>query len=145
MLEELMKKERLCKKYYDIPSVESISGGVGMKCDDYDHDHDNDLGGSGSGRNQEQYQYQDEENQGIGSGSDTCFHPNHIIYPETARWALCGMKNLSRPPCKDSFASHRLIQCGILPILLQTLNVKKKKKRQDIENRDPDGLNIETE
>jgi hypothetical protein len=67
-------------------------------------------------KDKHQHEYQDE----------VLFHVDDIAHPETARWALCGMKNLTHPHCKDSFAGQQLIDCGILPILMQTLNVEKK-------------------
>lgn len=43
-------------------------------------------------------------------------------YPETVRWCLCGMKSLTRP-CRDPFAAHALLQSGILPIILNILDI----------------------
>lgn len=52
------------------------------------------------------------------------FDVDDIAFPETARWALCGLKNLTRPPSKNTFAAEKLLQCNILPILFNTVTVK---------------------
>jgi hypothetical protein len=50
------------------------------------------------------------------------FHQENIAYPETARWCLSGMKNLSRPS-KDPIAALTLIQCGALDAILKILTI----------------------
>lgn len=50
------------------------------------------------------------------------FHQENIAYPETARWCLSGMKNLSRPS-KDPVAALTLIQCGALDAILKILTI----------------------
>lgn len=50
-------------------------------------------------------------------------NPATFIYPETARWCLCALKNLTRP-CKDGGAAVReLIHTGIVPFLLRNVAV----------------------
>ena len=39
-------------------------------------------------------------------------------FPETARWCLCAIKNLTRPS-KDPLAAHAIIDTGIVPLLLR--------------------------
>lgn len=62
------------------------------------------------------------------------FDVDDIAFPETARWALCGLKNLTRPPCKNTFAAEKLLECNILPILLHTVNVKSYEYLQTIDD-----------
>ena len=50
------------------------------------------------------------------------FNSHNLALPETARWCLCGMKNLTRPS-QDPIASHCLIKCGVLPIIVKILTV----------------------
>ena len=72
-------------------------------------------------------EFDKQETQLLSSSDEYTFNPETIAYPETARWVLCGLKNLTRTPSKDSLAGQKLIQCGVLPILLQTLNVEDRK------------------
>jgi hypothetical protein len=44
---------------------------------------------------------------------DVLVDPAHMMYPETARWCLSALKNLSRPG-KDSPAANTLVNCGIM-------------------------------
>lgn len=57
------------------------------------------------------------------NSKDNIFDIDDIAFPETARWALCGIKNLTRQPNKDSYAGHKLLECNVLPALLKTINV----------------------
>lgn len=112
MLDELIKSENLTKKYTSNTSQE-----------DEHHNH------------------HDELMMGSLNNLEIPFHSDDVTFPETARWALCGMKNLTRPPCcKD--VGHKLIQeYDIVPILLQTLNVEESQEF----TQDPQGFNIGTE
>lgn len=70
------------------------------------------------------------------------FNVGEIAFAETARWALCGMKNLTKPPSRDSYVSEKLLECNVLPVLLHILNVQV----QGIQvNQDENGHDIETE
>lgn len=44
------------------------------------------------------------------------------LYPETARWCLTAMKNLTRP-CNDATAAHILIKSGTYSLILQYIAV----------------------
>lgn len=50
------------------------------------------------------------------------FNPKSISYPESARWCLCGIQNLSRP-AKDPNAVQTLVKCGALDVILRVLTV----------------------
>lgn len=50
------------------------------------------------------------------------FNPEKIAYPETSRWCLCGIKNLSRPS-KDPVAALTIIKCGALDAILRILTI----------------------
>jgi len=52
-----------------------------------------------------------------------CFDIHNMALPETAKWALCGIKNLTRPLTKDSQVAKLLLEYDILPILLHILKV----------------------
>jgi len=57
------------------------------------------------------------------------FNPDAIAFPETARWALCGMKNLTRPS-RDPIAAHALVQSGVLHMILRVLTIGSGSQRQ---------------
>lgn len=46
-------------------------------------------------------------------------------FPETARWCLAAVKNLTRP-CKDAAAAHVLIKSGILSLILHYITIPKE-------------------
>lgn len=48
--------------------------------------------------------------------------PARLLYPETARWCLSAIKNLTRP-AKASAASSCLIETGILPLVMKLVTV----------------------
>ena len=48
--------------------------------------------------------------------------PSKQLYPETARWCLAALKNLTRP-CKDATAAHILIKSGMFSVILQYLTI----------------------
>jgi len=58
------------------------------------------------------------------------FNIMDIEYPETAKWTLCGIKNLTRPPYHDSNVAVSFLKCGILPIVLETLKVNRTQTQQ---------------
>lgn len=47
------------------------------------------------------------------------------IYPDTVRWCLCAMQNLTRPgkDAINNFAAFRLIHTGIVPYILRCLKI----------------------
>lgn len=47
---------------------------------------------------------------------------SETLYPDTARWCLSAVKNLTRP-CNDATAAHILIQSGVLSLILQYISV----------------------
>ena len=54
---------------------------------------------------------------------------NNITHPETARWCLCGIKNLTRPS-KDPIAAQALVQSGIIQVVLRVLSIGSGAVRQ---------------
>ena len=54
---------------------------------------------------------------------------SNIAHPETAKWCMCGMKNLSRPS-RDPVAAKMLIQSGVLHAVLRVLQVGSGSMRQ---------------
>jgi len=48
--------------------------------------------------------------------------PAHMLYPETARWCLSALKNLSRP-CKDSAAAHTIVKSGIVHLIMRFVSI----------------------
>ena len=53
----------------------------------------------------------------------------NIAHPETAKWCMCGLKNLSRPS-RDPVAAKMLIQAGVLHVVLRVLQVGSGSMRQ---------------
>lgn len=49
--------------------------------------------------------------------------PATMLYPETARWCLSALKNLTRPWSKDATAAHSLINSGIVPLIVRFVTV----------------------
>jgi hypothetical protein len=47
---------------------------------------------------------------------------SHQLYPETARWCLSALKNLTRP-CNDATTAHILIKSGVHSLILQYISV----------------------
>jgi hypothetical protein len=67
---------------------------------------------------------------GIGSSSNSSRSSSQkmsfaksVKYPDTARWCLCGMKNLTRPS-KDPLAAQELMQAGVLDVLLSIVSIE---------------------
>uniref|UniRef100_A0A7S4QZ69 Ataxin-10 domain-containing protein n=2 Tax=Ditylum brightwellii TaxID=49249 RepID=A0A7S4QZ69_9STRA len=50
------------------------------------------------------------------------FDSKNQLFPETARWCLCAMKNLTRPS-KDPIAAHAFIDAGVIPLILKIITV----------------------
>lgn len=48
--------------------------------------------------------------------------PSYQLFPETARWCLTAIKNLTRP-CKDATAAHILIKSGIFSLILRYIAI----------------------
>jgi hypothetical protein len=54
-------------------------------------------------------------------GPDLLLLPDGQVYPETARWCLAALKNLTRPP--STLGCEKLIASGILPLILQIITL----------------------
>eukprot|EP00978_Attheya_sp_CCMP212_P007561 scaffold17461_cov53-Attheya_sp.AAC.10 len=54
--------------------------------------------------------------------SGLVFDASKQLYPETARWCLCALKNLTRPS-RDALSAHALMDTGIVPLLLRIITV----------------------
>lgn len=54
--------------------------------------------------------------------NDGLLNPSGMLYPETARWCLSALKNLSRP-CKDSPAAQVLVKSGIVSHILRFVSI----------------------
>lgn len=50
------------------------------------------------------------------------FDPAKELFPETARWCLCALKNLTRPS-KDSLVAQTMIGTGIMPLILRVISI----------------------
>lgn len=59
--------------------------------------------------------------------------PSEQLFPETARWCLSGLKNLTRP-CKDVTALMDLIESGIVPLILQFITITDSSKLEATQN-----------
>lgn len=55
-------------------------------------------------------------------GKTALLDPAKLKYPETARWCLSAIKNLTRPS-KESQAANTLIKTGIIPLILKLVTV----------------------
>jgi len=55
---------------------------------------------------------------------DSTKHSSPQCYPETARWCLSSIKNLTRL-CKDGAAAHVLIKTGVLDLILEYITIPK--------------------
>ena len=66
-------------------------------------------------------------------------NPSHMMYPETARWCLSALKNLSRP-CKDSSAARTLIDSGIMYFILRFISIGRPGNHQMAENSDYEAI-----
>ena len=59
-----------------------------------------------------------------GGGGSQGFDASDLLYPETARWVLCALKNLTRPGREgDDNAARSLMNAGILDYILRIVNV----------------------
>lgn len=63
------------------------------------------------------------KNENRNHSNNNTFKEDNISLPESARWALCGVKNLTRPPSHDSKVGERLIKHGVIPMLLNILTI----------------------
>jgi len=52
------------------------------------------------------------------------FNTSNQQFPETARWCLCAIKNLTRPS-KDPLAAHAVIDTGVVPLILRIVIVNR--------------------
>uniref|UniRef100_A0A7S1FVN5 Protein HGH1 homolog n=1 Tax=Corethron hystrix TaxID=216773 RepID=A0A7S1FVN5_9STRA len=51
------------------------------------------------------------------------FDPAVQVFPETARWCLCALKNLTRPS-RDTYAASAIIESGIVPLIFRAITVE---------------------
>jgi hypothetical protein len=56
------------------------------------------------------------------TSDDSLVDPTRQLFPETARWCLSALKNLTRP-AKESGAAQSLIQTGIVPLILHLITI----------------------
>jgi hypothetical protein len=54
-------------------------------------------------------------------GPESTLAPENHVYPETARWCLAALKNLTRPP--STSGAQTLLQSGIVPLILQMISI----------------------
>lgn len=67
----------------------------------------------------------DEKRRGIAKrASMATKHYSQQCFPETARWCLSAIKNLTRPS-KDAAAAHVLIKTGVLDLILEYITTPK--------------------
>lgn len=59
------------------------------------------------------------------------FHPDKQIFPETARWCLSALKNLTRPS-RDSKVAKAVSAAGIIPLILRIISVGAPSQYDDI-------------
>lgn len=62
--------------------------------------------------------------------NDVCFDIHNMALPDTAKWALVAIKNLTRPLSKDSKMAKILLEYNVLPILHHILKVNRVDDRQ---------------
>mmetsp|Transcript_28175 Transcript_28175/g.51005 ORF Transcript_28175/g.51005 Transcript_28175/m.51005 type:complete len:797 (-) Transcript_28175:47-2437(-) len=70
------------------------------------------------------------EERALNYNNTTRYNHNHeilidlsqILFPETARWCLSALKNLSRP-VKDSTAAHLLVKSGIVHLIMRFISI----------------------
>jgi hypothetical protein len=74
--------------------------------------------------------------------------PSLILYPETARWCLSAIKNLSRP-CKDYAVADSLVNSGILILIIRFISFADHANSinavQPVENIDFEGIEMSHE
>ena len=66
---------------------------------------------------------QEEDIQGNIIPSSSILVPEQHLFPETARWCLAAIRNLTRP-CNDAAAAHILIRSGTYSLILQYITVE---------------------
>jgi hypothetical protein len=69
--------------------------------------------------------------------------PSEHLFPDTARWCLSVLKNLTRP-CKDVTALTDLIESGVVPLILQFITIADGSKLEATQNRDSNSSSPET-
>jgi hypothetical protein len=70
------------------------------------------------------------EERALNYNNTTGYNHNHeilidlsqILFPETVRWCLSALKNLSRP-VKDSTAAHLLVKSGIVHLIMRFISI----------------------
>jgi hypothetical protein len=69
--------------------------------------------------------------------------PSKQLFPETARWCLSVLKNLTRP-CKDVTAPTDLIESGVVPLILQFITIADGSKLEATHNHGSNSSSSET-
>lgn len=59
---------------------------------------------------------------GYDNEQNELFDPSKQLFPETARWCLCALKNLTRPS-KDPLVAQTMIGTGIVPLILRIITI----------------------
>lgn len=54
-------------------------------------------------------------------GREVLLIPENHVYPETARWCLAALKNLTRPPAATG--SETLMASGVVPLIMQIITI----------------------
>ncbi len=54
-------------------------------------------------------------------GRELSLLPENHVYPETARWCLAALKNLTRPPATTG--SEKLLASGIVPLIMRIITI----------------------
>jgi hypothetical protein len=62
--------------------------------------------------------------------SSSIVDPDNELFPETARWCMSALKNLTRP-CKDTLAAKQLVQTRIVPLVLEFVTISAIRSDED--------------
>lgn len=60
-------------------------------------------------------------------------NPSDQVYPETARWCLAALKNLTRPS-KNGQAAVSLVKSGIVPLIMKMITIGSEDDEEDYLN-----------
>lgn len=79
----------------------------------------------------------EDQRQRLSTSSDSCMETSDLLppaskqlFPDTTRWTLAALKNLTRPS-KDPGAAHALIQSGIVPLIFRLILVSSPPNQHD--------------
>jgi len=74
---------------------------------------------------EQEYKYEEESSELYKVLNDRFFDTSRLLYPETARWCLCALKNLTRPAKDTAVAARELCRTGIVPLILRIITIAK--------------------